>query len=184
MKRILRFVFCLTGLAASALSNAQRAPDTLYIESFRQGSTRITEDSFEAKLTPQNPTYKERIKDTRGVDRYVFSLVPMGPVGDTSVTSWQAKLTDLHHSIYENILMAKQGAQDPQQDPARNLWWLNPRRYSPVPIDARRIIKVDSFYVVLQVKAYHFTPLESPYLDSMTVQVQFTKSDPRAEAKP
>jgi len=31
----------------------------------------------------------------------------------------------------------------------------------------------------LQVKAYHFNPLDSPYLDSMTVEVQFTNSDPR-----
>ncbi len=29
-------------------------------------------------------------------------------------------------------------------------------------------------------KAYHFTPPESPYLDSMTVQVNITNTDPRA----
>ncbi len=49
------------------------------------------------------------------------------------------------------------------------------------PVGARRIIKVDDFYVVLQVKAYHFTPPDSPYLDSMTVAVEFTNTDPRAE---
>jgi len=30
------------------------------------------------------------------------------------------------------------------------------------------------------VMAYHFTPSESPYLDSMTVQVNITNTDPRA----
>jgi len=30
------------------------------------------------------------------------------------------------------------------------------------------------------VKDFHFTPLDSPYLDSMAVQFAFTKSDPRA----
>jgi hypothetical protein len=49
---------------------------------------------------------------------------------------------------------------------------------------ARRIIKVDSFYVVLQVKAYHFTPLDSPYLDSMTVSVEFRNTDPRQADPP
>jgi hypothetical protein len=48
-----------------------------------------------------------------------------------------------------------------------------------VPVTAKRIIKVDSFYVVLQVKAHHFTPPDSPYLDSMTVAVEFTNTDPR-----
>jgi hypothetical protein len=191
MHRLLRIALCCL-LFAPALG-AQREPETLFAESFRHGSTRITEENFEAKLDPRNSSYRERIKDTRGVDRYVLSIIPLGPVGDTSITSWQVKLADLHHGIYDNILLASQGpSQDPKEDPKQDpkpdsrqdpkniLWWLNPRRYAAVPVDARRIIKVDGFYVVLQVKAYHFTPLDSPYLDSMTVQVQFTNSDPRA----
>jgi hypothetical protein len=41
-------------------------------------------------------------------------------------------------------------------------------------------MKVDGFYVVIQVKDMHFTPLDSPYFDSMTVQFAFRNSDPRA----
>lgn len=167
------------GLLVSALA-AQTAPETFYSESFRHGATSITEESFEARLDPKNAVYRERIKDSRGVDRYALSIVPLGPVGDTSITSWQVKLTDLHHGIYDNILTASPG---PSQETRNNLWWLTPRRFAPVPIEARRVIKVDGFYVVLQVKAYHFTPLESPYLDSMTVDVQFTNSDPRGGDK-
>ena len=51
-------------------------------------------------------------------------------------------------------------------------------------IERRRVIKVDGFYVVLQVKAYHFTPLDSPYLDSMTVAVEFRNTDPRQAEPP
>lgn len=176
MKRILKLASL--SLALGAPLAAQRPNQTLYAESFRHGSTRITEESFEAKLNPQNSVYRERIKDTRGEDRYLLSILPLGPTGDTRITSWQVKLADLHHSIYDNILLASQGSSP---DPKTNLWWLTPRRYAPVPVDARRIIKVDGFYVVLQVKAYHFTPLDSPYLDSMTVQVKLTNSDPREE---
>jgi hypothetical protein len=176
MNRILKAA--LLCLLFVPVLRAQPPSQTLYAESFRHGSTRITEESFEAKLDPRNAIYRERIKDTRGEDRYVLSILPLGPVGDTKITSWQVKLVDLHHNIYDNILLASQG---PSQDPKMNLWWLTPRRYAPVPIDARRIIKVDGFYVVLQVKAYHFTPLDSPYLDSMTVQVKLTNSDPRGE---
>jgi hypothetical protein len=176
MNRILKVA--LLTLAAAAPLAAQRSSPTLYAESFRHGSTHITEESFEAKLNPQNAVYRERIKDTRGEDRYVLSILPLGPTGDTKITSWQVKLADLHHALYDNILLASQGSSP---DPKTNLWWLTPRRYASVPIDARRVIKVDGFYVVLQVKAYHFTPLDSPYLDSMIVQVKLTNSDPRED---
>jgi hypothetical protein len=165
--------------AAAALLFAQitqTASPILYAESFRQGPTQITEQSFEAKLDPENPVYRQLIKDAHGKDRYLFSLVPQGPEGDNKITSWQAKLTDLHHPIYNNILPA---SQVPSTEPSNNLWRLEPRNFPPLPISAKRVIKVDSFYVTLEVKAFHFTPIDSPYLDSMTVQVKFTNTDPR-----
>jgi hypothetical protein len=155
---------------------AQSAPGTLYAESFRQGPTHVIEEKFDVKLTPQDRTYRERIKDLHGDDRYLLSFVPQGPEGDTEITSWQVKLADLRHSMYENVLMSSQG---PSLNPKDALWRLEPATFERVPLTAKRIIKVDSFFVVLQVKAYHFTPPDSPYLDSMTVSVEFTDSDPR-----
>jgi hypothetical protein len=186
MKRIFRpTIFLLTAgpllpfFAGSetALLHAQGAPAVYYAQSFRQGPTRITEQSFEAQLDPQNPVYRQRIKDAHGADRYVFTLAPQGPQGDNKITSWQAKLADLHHAIYDNILLASQA---PSSDPANNLWRLEPRNFPAVPVGAQRVIKVDSFYVTLQVKSYHFTPIDSPYLDSMAVQVKFSNTDPRS----
>jgi len=155
---------------------AQSAPRTIYAESFRKGATRITEESVDAKLDPQNRTYRERIKDSHGTDRYILNVTAQGPEGDNKITSWQVRLTDLHHNIYSNILLA---AQEPSSDPKDNLWWLNPDQFAPVPIRARRIMKVDGFYVMIEVKDYHFTPLDSPYLDSMSVRFTFTNTDPR-----
>jgi hypothetical protein len=155
---------------------AQSAPAPVYAESFRQGATHVVEESFEAKLTPQNPVYRERVKDSHGADRYAFSIVPQGPEGDTKITSWQVKLADLHHTIYDNVLLA---SQEPSSDPKNALWRLEPSSFARVPVGAKRIIRVDSFYVVLQVKAHHFTPPDSPYLDSMTVGVEFRNTDPR-----
>jgi hypothetical protein len=167
-------LFAATHLAA------QSAPAPIYSESFRQGSTHIVEEHFEVKLTPQDSTFRERVKDSRGADRYIFSITPQGPEGDSEITAWQVKLADLHHSIYDNILLT---TQQPSADPKNTLSRLYPSGFSPVPALAQRIIKVDGFYVVLQLKTYHFTPLDSPYLDSMTVAVELTNSDPRtAEA--
>jgi hypothetical protein len=176
MKSFFIFIILLTFvLLASIAGFCQSAPASIYAESFRHGATSITEGQFEVKLTPKDRTFRERIKDSHGVDRYVFSIVPQSPEGDNQITAWQAKLADLHHTIYDNILLA---TQEPSSDPKNAPWRLDPSNFAPVPIMARRIIKVDSFYVVLEVKAFHFTPLDSPYLDSMTVTVNLTNSDP------
>jgi hypothetical protein len=150
---------------------------TMYAESFRQGSIQITEEAFVTKLSPQNASYRERIKDSRGEDRYELTVTPHVLEGGNQITSWEVKLGDLRHRIYSNILVAE---QEPSPDAKNNLWRLDPNRFSPVPIRAKRIMKVDDFYVVIQVKDLHFTPLDSPYLDSMAVQFSFTNSDPRA----
>jgi hypothetical protein len=121
--------------------------------------------------------YREPIKDVDGNDRYVLSLAPLHVEGDIQIVSWEAKLADLQHRTYANVLMA---SQIPSDDPVNNAWWLDPGKFARVPVRTARIIKVDGFYVVLKVMAYHFTPSESPYLDSMTVQVNITNTDPRA----
>lgn len=156
----------------------------MYAESFRGGATQVVEESFEAKLSPQDAVYRERIKDARGTDHYTFSIVPRIPEGDTKVTSWQVKLADLRHPIYDNVLQTSPSADDPGSAAKDSLWRLDASRLARVPVGARRVIKVDGFYVVLQITAYHFTPLDSPYLDSMTVAVEFRNTDPRQAEAP
>jgi hypothetical protein len=177
MIRILRRWTILSTALACQLWAQTAAPALLYVESFRHGATRVTEKIFEAQLTPQNSVYREPIEDVRGNDRYVLSLAPLRVEGDIQIVSWEAKLADLQHRTYANVLMA---SQIPSDDPVNNAWWLDPGKFARVPVRTERIIKVDGFYVVLKVMAYHFTPSESPYLDSMTVQVNITNNDPRA----
>jgi hypothetical protein len=162
--------------ATTLLGQSSAPAPVIYAESFRQGATRITEESFETKLTPENANYRELIKDSRGSDRYELTVTPYIPEGDNKVTVWIVKLRDLRHNIYSNILLA---GQEFSSDPKNNLWRLDPNGFGPVPIRAKRIMKVDGFYVVIQVKDLHFTPLDSPYLDSMAVEFTFRNSDPR-----
>jgi hypothetical protein len=158
---------------------AQSQPSVIYAESFRQGNTRIIEEKFETKLTPQDRTYTERIRDSHGNDRYILSIFPHTPEGDTSITYWRVKLSDLNHRIYDNLLLAS--LQEDAIDNLKNeLGILNPSNFARVPAKIERIIKVENFYVVLQIKSFHFTPIESPYLDSMTVAVNLTNTDPRS----
>jgi hypothetical protein len=175
MNRIVLSILACVTIAAPVLG--QSAPPTIYAESFRQGPTRVTEETFEAKLSPQNATYRERIKDSRGNDRYELTITPQGPEGDDEITSWRVGLRDLRHIIYSNILVAD---QEPSAEAKNNLWRLDPNQFGSVPIRAKRIMKVEGFYVVIQVKDLHFTPLDSPYLDSMGVQFALVNDDPRA----
>ena len=177
MKRCLLItLFC--ALSISLCAQSAPAPTYIYAESFRQGATRISEEKFEVKLTPQDRTFTEHLKDSAGFDHYLLSVVPVGPEGDNTITSWRVKLVDLAHRYYNNILLT---SVRPDFDDARNqLFQLNPSNFVAVPVKAKRIIKVDGFYLVLQIKDYHFTPLDSPYLDSMTVAVELTNADPRA----
>ena len=158
------------------MMRAQDTQSTIYAESFRKGPAIITEERFEARLTLENATYHEIIKDSRGSGRYDLTISPQGPEGDNKITSWSVRLRDLHHSFYSNILLAE---QEPSTDPKNNLWWLNPDLFGPVPVKARRIVKVDGFYVAIQVKDLHFTTPDFPYLDLLVVQFQFTNNDPR-----
>ena len=174
MKRKLAFAVAVIVMAVGVW--AQSSDPTMYAESFRKHATRVTEESFEARLSPDNPTYRERIKDSAGDDRYELMITPQGPEGDNKITSWRVALRDLKYNIYPNLLVAD---QEPSMDAKNNLWWLNPSQFIAVPFRAKRIVKVDGFYVVMQVKDFHFTPLDSPYLDSMTVKFKFTNSDPR-----
>jgi len=171
-----RALFSLVLGLVEATAAAQSTSPTVYAESFRKGSTHITDEKFEAKLTPADPTYRERIKDSAGIDRYELTITPQEPPGDNKITSWRVNLRDLRHMIYSNLLMED---QEPSEDPKNNLWWLNPNRFGLVPIRAKRIIRVDGFYVVFEVRDLHFTPLDSPYLDSMAVRFELSNSDPR-----
>jgi hypothetical protein len=118
---------------------AQSPPATVYAESFRQGTGHIVEESFEAKLTPQDAVYRERIKDSRGADRYAFSIVPRLPEGDTKIISWQVKLADLHHPIYDNVLLTSPNPSDnPANQVKDSLCRLDPSRFAAVPVSATR----------------------------------------------
>ncbi len=180
MSRSLLSLFAILLLAG--LAAAQNSPPMVYAESFRKGPARITEDKFEIKLTADNPSYKQRLRDSSGAERYELTITPKISEGEGNdkITSWLVGLYDLRHSIYGNVL---QFDQELSEEPRDNLYWLNPVHSAPVPILAKRIIKVEGFYVVFQVKDFRNNPRDSPYLDLMTVQWELTNREPRAEGE-
>ena len=90
MKRAALPILAWAAMAAPLLG--QNSPATIYAESFRQGATHITEETFEAKLTPDNPTYRERIKDSAGNDRYEMTITPLVLEASSQITSWRVAI--------------------------------------------------------------------------------------------
>jgi hypothetical protein len=153
----------------------------IYVESFRKGSTRVMESTFEVALDPQNPTCRIRVKDQSGRDRYELACAPQRVgAGDERIVSWQVRLEDLHHKIYPNVLMS---ATDASEDKTQ-IGWFDPGKFAKIPLTTERVIKVDSFYCVLQAKDHHFVTQEQPYLDRMTLDIHFTNTMPHMRVLP
>lgn len=164
---------CLLILATTA--GAQSAP-IFYAESFRQGTVSIEEDGFGVGLNAHNSSSFEWITDSRGNHRYDLSImVERAETGD-QVISWTLVLKDLRHPKAGNILMT---SHEPSIDATQNLWKLDLSRWSAVPLHAKRIIKVDGFYVTIEVKSVHFETSDAPYPDRAEINLTITNSDPR-----
>lgn len=175
MKWILLLPFISPLLPSSAL--AQNPAPAFYFESFRKGPVRITEDKFDVKLTTDNPTYKQRLRDSSGVERFDLAITPRRPEGGArnQITSWEMSLRDLRYPVYGNLL---QFDQELSEQPRDNLYWLNPVASAPVPIRSQRILKINAFYFVAQVTDFRVAPA-TPYLEHMTVHLELINHDPR-----
>jgi hypothetical protein len=179
MSRYSQFVLAaIIALASVVLS--QSTSTFAYVESFRKGSTRITEQTLEVDLDPHNSTCQIRVKDQGGRNRYTFTCMPQhaGP-GDDRITGWQVKLADLHHKIYSNVLM---NTPDPTEDHTQ-IGWLDPNKFAKIALNTERVVKVDSFYCVFQVTDSHFVAPGQPYLDHLTLAVHFTNTLPHSEIR-
>ena len=160
---------------------AQTVPAPVFVESFHRARTRVAEESFELQLDPRNATCQIRVKDQSGLDHYQLFCSPQRVGGgDERILSWQIRLPDLHHNMYENLLLP---TIDSTQDHVQ-IGWLDPSKFARIPVTAMRVIKVDGFYCVIQVTDFHFSAPPAPYLDRMVVHVKFTNTNPLAVALP
>ncbi|MFZ0805737.1 MAG: hypothetical protein WAN03_06125, partial [Candidatus Sulfotelmatobacter sp.] len=143
---------------------------------FRQGIVRIEEDAFGVGLNAHDADSFEWIRDSHGHHRYDLSIrVERAQSGD-QVISWSLVLKDLRHPKAGNILMS---APEASLDPVPNLWKLDLSRSSAVPARVKRIIKVDGFYVTIEVQDVHFESRDAQYPDRADINLTLTNSDPR-----
>jgi hypothetical protein len=174
------FVIALMILVVAGGAKSQMAPDPapkpVFLQSFRKGHARVTEESFELDLDPANPGCKARVRDSSGLYRYQVNCVPERPgQGDQRILGWHIRLVDLHHKIYDDVFLS---TPNPAEDKVE-IGWLDPGPFAKIGLKAQRTIKVDDFYCLLQVQEAHVAHPPEPYLDRLVVSLKFTNSDPR-----
>ena len=179
MTRHSKLAVALVAILAS-VTGAQAQPTFAYVESFRKGPTRITEQTLQVDLDPKNSTCQIRVRDQAGKDRYSFDCVPQrAGLGDDRITAWQVKLADLHHRIYPDVF---RNTPDPTEDHTQ-IGWLDPGKFAKIALNTERVVKVDNFYCVFRVTDSHFASPGQPYLDRLTLDVRFTNTMPHSEIR-
>ena len=170
------------GVALAAVMWAQTKAAPVYVESFRQLSSKIQETTFVVTLDAKNPSYQRQIKDFEGNGRFKLSLTPMkvGP-GDDRILYWRVTLIDNKHPVYGDLLLPSRNPEF-NDSPAGRAERLDANPYAQVPLTAERVIKVDQFYCVMQVQNYHLLVPEKPHVESMRVEVKFTNTNPLSAA--
>ena len=156
----------------------QATPASVYVESFRKRPVKIEDETFQVNLDAKNPTYQGQVKDSEGNDRYKLSFTPMRVgSGDDRILSWRASLVDTKHPVYGDLLLP---SRNPDLNEGRegHVARLDANPYALIPLTAKRVIKVDEFYCVLQVQKHHLLVPERSYVDSMSVEVKFTNINP------
>lgn len=159
-------------LAGSAY--AQDSEKVVYSEAFKKGATRITEQNLVVTLTPAQAKQEFKVLDSGGTQHYILRFVPDIRPGETRVLGWFVRLVDLRHKIYDSVLPT---SPDLTRDQTQ-AWWLDGRQFAKVPLQSKRVFKVEQFYCVVQVKDVKRLGPGQPYLNQMIVAVQFTNTKP------
>lgn len=166
-------------LAVLAASLWAQTVKPAYVESFRKGATRVSEEKFAVKLTSDNVKFEAQIKDSAGNDRYSLSLTPARvDESDARIRFWRVTLLDLKRRALGNLLVSSPGAEAESSEAKDHAWVLDANPYAVVPLSAQRVFKVESFYCRVQVQEHHLLRPDQLLLDSMRVEVQFTNTNP------
>jgi hypothetical protein len=177
----LRSKILLASILLAGTSLAETSSKAVYVESFRQGPTQVPEYAMVANLDADTPTYTAKIKDKDDNKRFQLSILPHhAGEGDAHIISWRVQLVDLKRPYLGNVLVSTKPPDVLTDTAGDRAWWLDPSSYAIVPLNTKRVFKVEDFYCVVEVKDYHRVVPERLWLDSMRVEVQFTGKDPRS----
>lgn len=177
---------------------AQQAPDpkTVYVRSWKRGIEQIKEQSFSVALIPQHMEYEAEVFGASGEPKYKL-LVRHNPLGQFPYEYWGVELREIlphkkrSKKILGDNLLTEEGPGPggdnfPRGDYVGYLYPIEEadNLFSTVathklwfyPIGSKRVIKVESFYLMIEVGSYKFSEKESGKLDSLNITLSFRNS--------
>jgi hypothetical protein len=183
---MLKLIFGTIFLPLGMIGLAQeRNLQTFCVESWKKGGQQIQEQKLTITLSTKNINYETLVKDAAGRERYKL-IIRHNPLrkGGPNHNYWYLNLYDelIPSSKYNLLVYVKPGLGKhffPKEDFIARLYPIEqPNIYKDVnghyPLSATRVIKVQGFYVIIQVTDYKFSSTNSRKLDSLTVQIEFT----------
>jgi len=182
---------------ASGFQAKDPASRVYYAESWKKGNRPIQEQRFYRRLNADEPSFNTVVKDSSGSVNFGLLVAPFYYVRDAQgklkfkpeptvpsarVNFWQVKLFEPGADV--SLLVANKDQGD-LIDWRNTLAVLNPveddKGYmvgiSGVPISSKRVIKVESFYCILNILNYELNPKQLTF-EWLEIEIILTNNRP------
>jgi hypothetical protein len=182
----LSIIFSLFPLTVAQQENTS----TFYVRSWKKGEAKIQRQSLVVELGTNNPEFQKTINDSEGKPRYILQIRHWPLKADSYLfESWWVDMCEFRKpnrkpkvaTDCKLLGVEGRGVGDnfPKED---NIGWLYPLEkpelfkhgVSAYPILAKRVVKVDGFYCVIQVTGYKLSQANPKAVDSLTVEIELT----------
>lgn len=198
MKKKIPMMFVFFVYLMVLVINAQDNCDEIFVTSWKTGKETITtEQKFDITLSSNKKEFQSEIVADSG-KRYKLSLnyIPIleRKLSETGKTteSWKIELREIYpdkeESLGENLIkyegIGGGGDNFPREDlvgyiylkdksliRSENLYLIDGKFYFPPK--SKRVVKVENFYVVIQVKDFQLNSLDKHKVDYLNISIDF-----------
>ena len=185
---VLSIIFSLLSTSSVGQENA----NVFYVESWKRGEQKIQEQKLIVELNQSHLEYERTINDSTGQPRYILQIRhwPLKK-GENHYESWWVDMCEFRKPnrkpkfSSDCKLISEEGRGVGDNFPRGDfIGWLypleNPNFFrngvAAYPILAKRVIKVDAFYCIMQVTSYKMSKTNPRAVDSLTVEIEFRNS--------
>ena len=168
----------------------QGKTNLFYVESWKKGEQKVQEQKLVIALNQNNLEYEKTINDSAGKPRHILQIRHWPLKTDSYLyESWWVDVCEFRKPnrkpkvATDCKLLGIEGRGVGDNFPKEDyIGWLYPLEQpdffrngvAAYPILAKRVIKVDGFYCVIQVKDYKMSSSNPKAVDSLTVEIEFT----------
>lgn len=152
-----------------------------YAEGWKKGTQQVQEQKIIIRLSTQVRVYERTINDAAGQARYKLKVEPaLTESQESSPKAWTVDLIGPDDKF--SLLQPDHDPNKHQFTKADYLSLLYPVEepnwrktgFMGVPLSSKRVIKVEGFYCIIQVRAYRLSRTSPRAFESLEVEIEFT----------